>query len=142
MGKEWDGIKKMKEWIIENALVEEKELDEIVLAAKEHVKDSKIAAWEKFITPVKNQVARATDLMNAMATAIPEHTPALQKMAVDLSVIRDPLRRDILKTLNAALNVAGNADAAFWARDYYNDLLAENKNYTIPSYTMKGQRVL
>ncbi|MBK9939451.1 MAG: transketolase [Chitinophagaceae bacterium] len=125
--KEWDGIKKMKEWIIENALVEEKELDEIVLAAKEHVKDSKIAAWEKFITPVKNQVARATDLMNAMATAIPEHTPALQKMAVDLSVIRDPLRRDILKTLNAALNVAGNADAAFWARDYYNDLLAENK---------------
>ena len=125
--REWDGIKKMKEWIIENALAEEKELDEIAEKAKEHVRDSKMAAWEKFITPVKHQVTRATDLINTMANAIPEHTAALQKMTVDLSANREPLRRDVLKTINAALDIAGNADAAFWTRDYYNDLLEENK---------------
>ena len=37
------------------------------------------------------------------------------------------LRRDILKTLNAAINIAGNNDAAFRTKDYYNDLLEENK---------------
>ena len=32
--REWDGIKKMREWIIENALADEDELDEIEREAK------------------------------------------------------------------------------------------------------------
>ena len=125
--REWDGIKKMKEWVIENALAEEDELTEIAEKAKEHVRDSKTAAWEKFITPIKNQVARTTDLIHTMANAIPERTAVLQKLAVELSASREPLRRDVLKTLNTALDIAGNSDAAYWTKDYYNDLLAESK---------------
>lgn len=125
--REWDGIKKMKEWVIENALAEEDELTEIAEKAKEHVRDSKTAAWEKFITPIKNQVARATDLIHTMANAIPERTAVLQKLAVELSASREPLRRDVLKTLNTALDIAGNSDAAYWTKDYYNDLLTESK---------------
>jgi pyruvate/2-oxoglutarate/acetoin dehydrogenase E1 component/TPP-dependent pyruvate/acetoin dehydrogenase alpha subunit len=125
--REWDGIKKMKEWIIENALAEENELDEIAVKAKGHVRDSKKAAWDKFITPVKSQVARATDLIHAMANALPIYTAALQKLAIELSASREPLRRDVLKTLHTAVNIAGNADAAFWTKDFYKDLQAENK---------------
>ncbi len=124
--REWDGIKKMKEWIIANVLASEEELDEIAGKAKEHVRESKAAAWAKFITPIKKQVARATDLIHAMANALPEHTTELHKIAVGLSANREPLRRDVLKGLNTALNIAGNADAAFWIRDYYKDLVEEN----------------
>ena len=127
--REWDGIKKMKEWIIENGLAEEEELNEITDKAKVHVRDSRIAAWEKFIIPVKKQVARTADLINTLANAMPEHKAALQKMALELSASREPLRRDVLKTLNTALDIAGNAEAAYWAKDYYNDLLAENKKF-------------
>lgn len=125
--REWDGIRKLKEWIIENMLGTAEELDEISAKAKEHVRDSRAAAWEKFVAPVKAQVARATDLIHSMANAIPEQTAALQKLAIELSASREPLRRDVMKTLNAALNLAGNADAAFWTKDFYNDLQAENK---------------
>lgn len=125
--REWDGIKKMKEWIIANALAEENELDEIIEKAKEYVRESKASAWAKFITPVKKQVARATDLIHAMANALPEHTTELQKIAIEISANREPLRRDVLKALNHALNIAGSADAAYWTKDYYNDLLQENK---------------
>ena len=125
--REWDGIKKMKEWIIENALAEEEELNVIAEMAKEHVKESKAAAWEKFITPIKKQVARAADLILTMANALPHHSAALQKMVTDLSASREPLRRDVLKTLNAAIDLAGNADSAYWTKDFYNDLLAEGK---------------
>ncbi len=125
--REWDGIKKMKDWIIENGLAVEEELDDIADKAKQHVRDSKAEAWEKFIIPVKKQVARTADLIQTMANALPEHTAALQKMAIELSASREPLRRDVLKTLNAALDVAGNTDAAYWTKDYYNDLLEENK---------------
>ena len=124
--REWDGIKKLKEWIIANALAEEHELDEIAVKAKEYVRESRAAAWAKFITPVKKQVVRATDLVHSMANALPEHTAALHKIAMELSANREPLRRDVLKALNAALDIAGNADAAYWTRDFYNDLLEEN----------------
>lgn len=125
--REWDGIKKMKEWIIENALAEEAELNEIAEKAKEHVRESKAAAWEKFITPVKNQVVRATDLINTMAAALPHSAKNLQQLSADLSSIREPLRRDVVKMLNTALEIAGNEDAAYWAKDYYKDLQAENE---------------
>jgi len=91
------------------------------------VRESKAAAWEKFMIPVKNQVARATDLIRSMASGLPEQAAAMQLLATELSANREPLRRDVLKTLNAALSLAGNADIAFWTRDYYKDLLEENK---------------
>lgn len=127
--REWDGIKKMKEWIIENALATGEELSDIVDRAKEHVRDSKAAAWEKFIIPVKKQVTRAVELIHAMANALTDHAAAFQKMAGELSTNREPLRRDVLKTLNAALDLAGNADAAYPAKNYYADLLEENRKF-------------
>jgi pyruvate/2-oxoglutarate/acetoin dehydrogenase E1 component/TPP-dependent pyruvate/acetoin dehydrogenase alpha subunit len=127
--REWDGIKKLKQWIIANMLADEEELDDITEKAKLHVKESRASAWEKFIVPVKNQVARVADLVQSMANSLPEQAAALQKLSSDLVTNREPLRRDVLKTLNAALDIAGNNDAAYWAKDYYKDLLAENKKF-------------
>jgi pyruvate/2-oxoglutarate/acetoin dehydrogenase E1 component/TPP-dependent pyruvate/acetoin dehydrogenase alpha subunit len=125
--REWDGNKKMKEWIIENGLASDEELNEILDKAKEYVRESKSAAWEKFITPVKKQVAKAADLIQTLATALPQHTKVFQKMANELVANREPVRREVLKTLHAALVLAGKSDAAFWTVDYYKDLLAEGK---------------
>jgi pyruvate/2-oxoglutarate/acetoin dehydrogenase E1 component/TPP-dependent pyruvate/acetoin dehydrogenase alpha subunit len=124
--KDWDGIKKMKEWLVANALATEEELNKIADEAKEHVRESKVAAWEKFIAPIKSQVARAVDLINDMAGKLPSQYESLQRLASELAANREPLRRDVLKTLNAALNIAGNSDAGFWTKDYYKDLLEEN----------------
>jgi len=124
--REWDGIKKMKEWIIENALASEEELNGIAENAKSFVRDSKAAAWEKFITPVKAQVTRTADLIRSIAGALPEKSAALENLATDITSIREPLRRDVMKTLHAAISLSGNADAAFWTKDYYNDLINEN----------------
>ncbi|HEY6062063.1 MAG TPA: thiamine pyrophosphate-dependent enzyme, partial [Chitinophagaceae bacterium] len=124
--KEWDGIRKMNEWIIANALAEEEELIRIAEQAREYVRESRVAAWEKFLAPIKEQVVRAADLINNMARGFPQQGEALQKLSEDLSANREPLRRDVLKTLNAAITLAGNSDAAYWTKDYYNDLLAEN----------------
>lgn len=125
--KEWDGIRKMKEWIIANALAEEKELDTIAERAKEHVRESKAAAWGKFIAPIKNQVNRASELIQNLAGGIPAKAAPLQKLAGDLSAIREPLRRDVIKALLTALDIAGDTDAAFWTRDLYQELIKENQ---------------
>ncbi|HRG22893.1 MAG TPA: thiamine pyrophosphate-dependent enzyme [Chitinophagaceae bacterium] len=127
--REWDGIRKMKEWLMANDLANEEELDEIAEKAKEHVRESKASAWAKFITPIKKQVARATDLIHAMANALPEKSDELHKVARELSANREPLRRDVQKGLNAALTIAGEHDATFWTRDFYKELQEENKKY-------------
>ena len=125
--RDWDGIKKMREWLIENTLSDAAELDKLEEDARELVRQTKAAAWTKYLTPVKSQVSHAADLLTTMANALPQQADALQKLAAELSASREPLRRDVLKTLNTALDLAGNSDASFWTRDYYNDLLAENK---------------
>src|SRR5678809_953070 len=58
-----------------------------------------------------------------LAKSLPEQASHLVKLSSELVSNHEPLRRDVLKTLNAALDLAGNHDAAYWTRDYYNCLL-------------------
>lgn len=125
--REWDDIRKMREWMIATELAAEDELDDLQKEAKDHVKKCRDIAWQQFIAPLKTQVAKACELIGSLAVSLPKHANAFQKLSADLSSMPEPLRRDILKTLNAVLDLAGDSDAAFWTKDYYNDLLAENK---------------
>lgn len=126
--REWDCLKKMKEWIMENMLADEEELDTIEDEAKIHVRESKDEAWQQFLVPIKKQVTKTVELVQGMAASIPSQSRALQKIIKDISTNKEPLRRDVLKSLHTALNIAGNHDAAFWTRDYYKDLQEENRN--------------
>lgn len=125
--KEWDCIKKMREWIIANALASDEELNRIEEEAKNYVRTAKASAWEQFISPIKEQVNRAVEQINNLAAATPEHSSQLQKFSAELQSLREPLRRDVLKILNDALDITGDSDSAFWLKDYYNELLEENK---------------
>ena len=115
------------EWIVSNALASIEELNEIEEKAKEHVKQCKAKAWEQFLLPIKNQVARSIDLINNLSAAIPQYGEQLKKLSSELSSLREPLRRDVIKTLNAAMDIAGDTDAVFWIKDYYNDLVEESR---------------
>ena len=108
-------------------LADEEELEELEAKAKENVRDGKNKAWENYITPLKTQVAKVAELINNLAVNMPEQSAPLKKLVADLTANREPLRRDVLKTLNDAIKIAGDNDAAFWIKDFYNDLLAENK---------------
>lgn len=126
--REWDGLKKMREWIIENSLSDEDEIEDIERAAKKEVKESKDSAWQKYLEPIKVQVTKTTDLLNAMINNLPDQSAALKKIVTNLTLNREPLRRDVMKALHEAIDIAGNNDAAFWTKDYYKDLSLENKN--------------
>jgi pyruvate/2-oxoglutarate/acetoin dehydrogenase E1 component/TPP-dependent pyruvate/acetoin dehydrogenase alpha subunit len=124
----WDGRLKLREWILANALASEEELESIEQEAKDHVRKSKAAAWEAYLSPIKAQVARATELINDLAGKVPAAAAELQNLSAELSSIREPLRRDVMRIINAALDAAGNTDAAYWLNDYYSELKKENWN--------------
>ena len=125
--KQWDCLRKMKEWILANALATDQELSRIEEEAKQKTKDSRKRAWENYLSPILAQVQKTVDLVNNLASVIPQQEEKFKLLTAELSNNREPLRRDVLKTLKSAINLAGNTDAIFWTKDYYNDLLKENK---------------
>ena len=124
--REWDGIKKMKEWIIENALATEEELGEIEVVAKEYTRNSRNLAWEKYQAPIRVQVSRSVELIREMGNHEPEQAEALQKLASTLASNREPGRKEVLQTLHTAMAMAGKTPAARNAADYYRQLRTEN----------------
>jgi pyruvate/2-oxoglutarate/acetoin dehydrogenase E1 component/TPP-dependent pyruvate/acetoin dehydrogenase alpha subunit len=124
--REWDGLVKMREWILANALASEEELSSIEHAAKEFVREGKAKAWDRYLKPIKDQVSRSVELITGLSSKIPGKENELSALGSELASLREPLRRDVMRTLNAALKLAGNNEAAFWIRDYYQDLQKEN----------------
>lgn len=119
--KEWDGLKQMRQWIIANALAEEEELARIEQDAIVFVKESKQAAWTKYIEPVKALVAETVEKLAAL-----QSDETIKKLTGELAANREPMRRDVMKTLATALDIAGNDAAASELRLYYTKLKAEN----------------
>ena len=125
--RQWDGIKKMKEWIIENELVSEAELDQIETDAKIYVRQCKFSAWEKYEAPIKNQLRRTVELIQSMGQFLPDHTEELKRLSDELLSNREPNRRDIMRTLHESIKQANGSPMAYTAKQYYEELLAENR---------------
>ena len=123
--REWDCIRKMKEWILANALADENELDTIAEKAKQHVKESKDEAWQAYTKPVREQITKATELLQNLANSLPQHADAINKLMNELQSIRDPLRRDVVSCLHKVLNITGPLDETFWTKDFLKDLEKE-----------------
>ncbi|MEP7278396.1 MAG: thiamine pyrophosphate-dependent enzyme [Bacteroidota bacterium] len=125
--REWDAIKKMKEWLIENELAAGEELEDIETGVKDSVRRARNIAWDNYQRPLKKQVSHAADLIKNVAMALPQHAILLQKSAKELLQNREPNRRDVMKALYHCIVLAGKEEAAFWIKDYYKDLKKENK---------------
>ena len=125
--REWDCIKQMREWILENALAEESELTEIEMNAKLFTKESKQKAWDKYIAPIKEQVVAAISLLNNLAEKLDgEKAITVKNIVLELTLNKEPLRREVLKAIAAALDIADNNVAANDLNNYYTQLKETN----------------
>ncbi|MFL5810663.1 MAG: thiamine pyrophosphate-dependent enzyme [Flavisolibacter sp.] len=126
--REWDAMKKMREWIIANLLSDEEELDTIEIEAKDMVRSERHAAWANYLQPIKNQVSKTVDLMKDAASKTNHKSAELEALVKDISSIREPLRRDVMRVLNAAVDTTSGENAGYLLKGYYDELLEENKS--------------
>jgi pyruvate/2-oxoglutarate/acetoin dehydrogenase E1 component/TPP-dependent pyruvate/acetoin dehydrogenase alpha subunit len=118
----WDAMKKMKEWITDNALASVEELDEIHNRAKDLVRNSKNSAWEKVMAPILKQVHLAVNGIRDLITALPDKHEKLEPVLRHLTALREPNRRDIMHGVHQALMHAGQHPAADSLRAFYGEL--------------------
>ena len=122
--KIWDCKKQMKDWLISNALAEEEELDTIETEARVFVKKSRNSAWEKYITPRREKLQKAISLLEKVAGE-EGYNNLLRGFINDLKSNREPLRRDIMKTLAGAADITKLPAGQKQLTDYYEDLKKE-----------------
>ena len=127
--REWDCIKKFREWIIESAIATSSELLTIEVQAKESVKQSRNNSWEEYITPLKKQAAKTIELIKSTVVNDVEHHNTLQKIAKELERNREPLRRDIMHALSLAIEAAHKFPSVNELKNYCKALKEENSNY-------------
>ncbi len=88
--REWDCIRKYQEWIVSNQIATEEELTQIWNEAKEHVKESRKLAWEKYQAPIKQQLDHAATLIGSMMVNDMDAYTRLQKIAADMRAMKEP----------------------------------------------------
>ncbi len=125
--RNYDCIRKFKEWILENALSSEEELSDIELKAKEYVRNCKNAAWNTYQQPIKKQVNRVLELAGNLVNQLPDKAASIEAELNKLRAEKEPMRRDVMSTLYKIIQLAGKTDHGFWLKDYYADLKNENK---------------
>lgn len=125
--KEWDCLKKMKEWMIENELATADELAELEAEAKTHVRESRNLAWEKYVAPIKAQAAQAAELIRGTVVNDIDLYGKLQQQAKDLQNNKEPLRRDVLRTLALAMELAPQSPSVAELKAFSKSLWEESK---------------
>ena len=125
--RDFDCIKKMREWIVENQIASHDELAGIEEQVKGNVKQSRISAWEDYLKPIKEQAAKTVGLVRAAVVNDIEAYNRLQKLAKQLELNREPLRRDVMHTLSLAIDAAKESPSQYQLTAYYNELKKLNR---------------
>jgi pyruvate/2-oxoglutarate/acetoin dehydrogenase E1 component/TPP-dependent pyruvate/acetoin dehydrogenase alpha subunit len=108
--REWDCIRKMREWIIANMLAENEELLDIEYEAKQGIRQCRQDAWDGFIEPMKQLVGEVIPQLEQALAQHPEREAELKELIRDLQQNHEPLRRDVAVALSRAQIFCGGED--------------------------------
>jgi len=135
--KEQDGVVQMKQWLIDEGMATEEELDALQKEVKKEVRASIKSAWSAFNASIQFNLNKAQDLLGQLASESSQGE-AVASLKEKLAKSLDPTHKDVVKTVRQALYLVKNEQGtavqalATWA----NELIAENTNlYTSNLYS-------
>ncbi len=101
---EFDGIKKMREWILLEGIADESTLTDIEKAAENRVKEARKNAWKAFIEPIKAERDDMLETAN-ISTCHCTKTPQIEQIKKDLKNIGEPIRKDTISSARKILRL-------------------------------------
>lgn len=99
---DFDCLKKMREWILENEIATTDELDEIEKQAANEAKDARSAAWNAFAQSIKTEQAEVLSLLDALAAESVQGA-AVGQLRESLASTSNPILSDHYKAVRKAL---------------------------------------
>ena len=118
---EFDCLSKMKTWILDNNIATTDELEAIEESSRKEVLEGKKAAWIAFTAPIKSEQQELVSVLNNLADQS-ENKVFIEKIAKDLTAIKEPIRKDLLVTARKVLRMVNRencrASLATWIENY------------------------
>ncbi len=108
--QQFDCVEKFREFIIDNSIATNEEIEAIETEAKVHVNNAKKAAWEAYLSPIKNEVKQCVALLEQLASASGKNE--ITNIANELLSIGEPIRKDIGVAVNKALRLTYGIDSS------------------------------
>lgn len=96
---DFDPLKKMEEWILENKLAEADQIEEIKKGASADARDARLKAWQEYSSAInkeRDELLRIVD--NRSCDCQQEGLDKLGILSRDLKRVRNPIRKDIQST--------------------------------------------
>ncbi len=110
---EFDGIRKMRQWIIDEKIADEDTLDKIEKEAVKRVKEAKKKAWANFMKPMLEKRDNFLKMVD-ISTCNCSKTSKIAALKEDLAKIAEPIRKDTMsqakKTLRLICNSCSNPE--------------------------------
>ncbi|MBI2793319.1 MAG: transketolase [Ignavibacteria bacterium] len=112
--KDFDGIVRMRSWMLENHIADESQIDEIDARAIETVRDMKQAAWDAYMKPIAHDVSLGVEVILKAASMQSQagNSRHLTSIADELTAIREPFRRDVFGAIHRALMLVRSTSSA------------------------------
>lgn len=105
--KDFDGISRMRTWMVEQGIATSDELDAIDAEAIVAVKQWQQSAWSAYSNPIRAELEQATVLIESLAeTLAGDVREIVADCARQLRALREPFRRDIMAYTHRALVAA------------------------------------
>ena len=101
---DFDCIRKMREWVLENSIATAEELDELEQAAKKHVRLEKAEAWKAFQSPIKNEIDEISVLLSELATKS-TNGAFIAPILSELQSLAEPMHKDAMSAGRKALRL-------------------------------------
>lgn len=102
--KEFDCLRKMREWIIDNKIAPPGELDNIERNAEKLVENFRVKAWQSYSRPIYNEREEVVELLHEIQVSS-VHSEGVAAISRKLKSKEAPLRRDIMEAVHAALTL-------------------------------------
>lgn len=100
--KEHDCNLSLKNWIIQNKIATQAEVEAIETEAKRYVAEQRKIAWNKLHGPILEELEEAMQLIRRIGQESVHHE-ALEELEQELRQTIDPMRKDVLKAASDAL---------------------------------------
>src|SRR5215216_797275 len=102
--EDFDCVRKLREWIIENRVTTEPELVAIEKEDYKAVEQIRKAAWDAYLAPILEERGHVMDMLDEIAGSS-SHASELDQIKEQLSALPAPLRRDVHSAAHEALRV-------------------------------------
>ena len=107
---EFDGIRKMRDWMIAQGIASNEELDAFEREDIEAVRQAQRRAWDAYRAPIDAEVQEALAILGRLE----EGKPEVARLRSELQRVQAPFRRDAVRAVASAVILTRDAEAASW----------------------------